>query len=110
MDSDLYGLAERIGAAGALMLLIALVALDRGLWFPRAYVDQLRTQLLGLERRLDQQQRQHEQETEQLKGEIDRWEQRTFNALGVADRLSRISETQVLGSRRSRTGPKSDTS
>lgn len=95
----IFPVAERVGSAGLIFTLAALWLQHIGLWFPHHHVKQLQGQIDHLSGELKTEREEREEEQQRHREELKQWEQRTFNALGVADRISRVTEDQVLGRR-----------
>lgn len=95
MPQELWAIATQIGIVGAFMLLAALYLLHKGVWFPKDVVIRLLARVVQLEGELATERKQHREDVSQ-------WERRTFNALGVADRLTRTYEQERVARRTSK--------
>jgi hypothetical protein len=96
VPQELWAIATQIGIVGAFLLAAALLLLHQGVWFPKRTVDGLIEDLRSARVELAAERKQHRED-------VGVWEQRTFNALGVADRLTRsVEEERVAASRASR--------
>ena len=99
-----YDIAQRVGIAGAFLLLLALVAQYRGYWFSAATVDQLKHRIGDLQVELQRTRDEQTAEREEHRQEVAEWERRTFSALGVSETVARIAEESVA--RTSRVAPR----
>jgi hypothetical protein len=95
VPQELWAIATQIGVTGAFMLLAALWLLHKGVWVPADVVKRLLARIVQLEGELATERKQHREDVTQ-------WERRTFNALGVSDRLTRTYEEERVARRSSK--------